>query len=151
MSRRLFVLDSREKRGFVAKLVASLPRFARVEIKDAKRTLPQNDKMWAMLTEYAEQGEWAGKKRSPGDWKDLFTAAVKIAGGGVEAVPGLEGGLMLLGLHTSDMTVAEMADLITYMESKAYDLGVVLSDGARDAGARGESAELVKSQPARAA
>jgi hypothetical protein len=132
MTRRLFVLDSRDKRQFVARLVSSLPRFARVEIKDAKRTLPQNDKMWAMLTEFAEQAEWGGKKRTTGDWKDLFTAAVKVAGGGVEAVPGLEGGLMLLGLHTSDMTVAEMADLITYMESKAQELGVVLSDG-RDA------------------
>jgi hypothetical protein len=129
MTRRLFVLSTRDKRTFVAKIVASLPQFARVEIKDPKRTLPQNDKMWAMLTEFSEQATWAGKPRSPGDWKDLFTAAVKLAGGGVEAVPGLEGGLMLLGLHTSDLSVAEMADLITYMESKAHELGVVLSDG----------------------
>jgi hypothetical protein len=71
------------------------------------------------------------EKRTTHEWKDLFTGAVKVAGGGVEAVPGLEGGLMLLGLHTSDMSVDEMADLITYMESKAVELGVVL--GGRDA------------------
>lgn len=130
IDRRLFILNTREKRQTVAKIVASLERWSRVEIKGPKRTLPQNDKMWAMLTEFAEQAEWAGKKRTELEWKDLFTGAVKVAGGGVEAVPGLEGGIMLLGLHTSDMSVAEMADIITYMESKAVELGVVL--GSRD-------------------
>lgn len=127
MDRRLYILDSKAKRSGVAQIVASLPKFSRVEIKAAKRTTPQNDKMWAMLTEFAEQAEWAGKKRTTTEWKDLLTGAVKIAGGGVEAVPGLEGGIMLLGLHTSDMTVGEMADLITYMEAKGAELGVSFS------------------------
>lgn len=130
--RRLFVLTTREKRQGVARIVAELPKFSRVEIKGPKRTLPQNDKMWAMLTEFAEQAEWAGKKRTTLEWKDLLTGAVKVAGGGVEAVPGLEGGIMLLGLHTSDMSLAEMADLITYMEAKGAELGVEF-DGSRDA------------------
>lgn len=132
MTRRLFVLTSREKRKGVAQIVAALPAYSRVEIKDPKRTTPQNDKMWAMLTEFAEQAEWAGKKRTTTEWKDLLTGAVKIAGGGVEAVPGLEGGIMLLGLHTSDMTVGEMAELISYMEFKGAELGVDF-DGSRDA------------------
>lgn len=132
MDRRLYILDSKAKRSGVAQIVASLPKFSRVEIKAAKRTTPQNDKMWAMLTEFAEQAEWAGKRRTTTEWKDLLTGAVKIAGGGVEAVPGLEGGIMLLGLHTSDMTVGEMADLITYMEAKGAELGVSF-DSSRDA------------------
>jgi hypothetical protein len=127
VTRRLFVLTSREKRKGVAQIVAALPAYSRVEIKDPKRTTPQNDKMWAMLTEFAEQAEWAGKKRTTTEWKDLLTGAVKIAGGGVEAVPGLEGGIMLLGLHTSDMTVGEMAELISYMEFKGAELGVSFS------------------------
>ncbi len=106
----------------------------RVEFKEAKRTLPQNDKLWAMLTEVSEQAEWAGKPRTPIEWKDLFTAAVKTAGGGVEAVPGLTGGIMLLGLRTSDMTVAELADLITFMEAWGAENGVEFSDfAAREA------------------
>lgn len=141
MERRLYVLNSREKRSTVARIVGALEKFSRVEIKGPKRTLPQNDKMWAMLTEFAEQAQWAGKTRTTVEWKDLFTGAVKVAGGGVEAVPGLEGGIMLLGLHTSDMTVAEMADLITYMESKAHEFGVVLSDGKGGAGANNPRSE----------
>jgi len=119
----------------------------RVEFKKARRSIPQNSLMWLWLTAFAEQAEWAGKKRTELEWKDLLTAAVKIAGGGVEAVPGLEGGLMLLGLHTSDMTVAEMNDLIAYMEAKAVQLGVSLPD-VYDEGSEGTGG--VKS-PARAA
>jgi hypothetical protein len=130
--RRLFILDTRAKRQGVAKIVSELPAMSRVEVKGPARTLPQNDKMWAMLTNFAEQAVWDGKRRTTLDWKDLFTAAVKVAGGGVEAVPGLEGGLMLLGLHTSDLSVAEMADVITYMDSKATELGVILSDSSQE-------------------
>jgi hypothetical protein len=132
MDRRMFILTSREKRQGVARIVSELPKFSRVEVKGPKRTLPQNDRLWAMLTEFSEQAEWAGKKRTTLEWKDLLTGAVKIAGGGVEAVPGLEGGIMLLGLHTSDMTVAEMGELIDYMEAKGAELGVVFDSG-RDA------------------
>lgn len=126
MERRSYILSTRETRRTVAQIVGALERNWRVEIKAPRRSTDQNALMWAWLTAFAEQAEWAGKRRSTTEWKDLFTAAVKVAGGGVEAVPGLEGGLMLLGLHTSDMTVAEMADLLTYMESKAAEWGVSL-------------------------
>lgn len=134
MDRRLYILHSRDQRIGVARIVAELPKFSRVEIKGPARTLPQNDKMWAMLTEVAAQTAWHGDKLSENDWKDLFSGAVKVAGGGVRAVPGLEGGIMLLGLRTSEMTVAEMADLLSYIESWGAQNGVVFSDfsGAED-------------------
>src|SRR4051812_22609743 len=99
MTRQLFVLDTPARRKAVALIVGSLLKGSRVEIKDPVRTLPQNDLMWAWLTAYAQQATWQGKRRTTLEWKDLFTGAVKVAGGGVEAVPGLEGGIMLLGLH----------------------------------------------------
>jgi hypothetical protein len=125
--RRTYILTDKARRSNVARIVAELPKFSRVTVMGPKRTLDQSAKMWAMLTDFAEQAEWAGKRRTTLEWKDLLTAAVKIAGGGVEAVPGLEGGLMLLGLHTSDMTVAEMSDLIEYMTAKGAELGVVFT------------------------
>lgn len=129
MARQSYTLYEPEQRVKVAKIVAALPKFSRVEIKGPARTLDQNSKLWAMLTDLSEQAEWAGKKRSTGDWKDLMTAAVKVAAG-LEAVPGLEGGLMILGLHTSDLDVAEMADVITYMLKWGDEHGVVWSDPA---------------------
>lgn len=134
--RRLYILDTRDKRIGVARMVAELPRGSRIEVKGPVRSLDQNALMWVYLTAFSEQAEWAGKRRTTYEWKDLLTGAVKVAGGHIEAVPGLEGGIMLIGLRTSDMTVSEMADLIVYMEAKAVELGIVLPEinsGDRDA------------------
>ncbi len=142
MSRAALTLNSKARREQAARWCMSAPAGTRIEFKAAKRTLPQNALLWLWLTAFADQAEWAGKKRTTLEWKDLLTAAVKIAGGGVEAVPGLEGGLMLLGLHTSDMSVAEMNELLAYIEVKAADLGVTLDledcEGSEGAGS-GES------------
>lgn len=128
MDRRSYIINSRNARLAVANIVAGLERNWRVEIKAPRRSTDQNSLLWAWLTAFAEQAEWAGKKRDEYAWKDLFTAAVKIAAGEgrIEAVTGLEGGLMILGLHTSDMTKTEMNDLLTYMETKAAEWGVEL-------------------------
>jgi hypothetical protein len=80
----------------------------------------------------------------------MFTGAVKVAGGGVRAVPGLEGGIMLLGLHTSDMSVEEMADLITYMLKWGDEHGVVWSDPSEQISESGQGAGGAKN-PAREA
>lgn len=128
MSRRAFTLYTPEQRLKVAKEVAALPQYSRVEIKGPVRTLKQNSKLWPMLTDVADQATWNGERLTEEEWKDMFTGAVKVAGGGVRAVPGLEGGIMLLGLHTSDMTVEEMADLLTYITQWGDEHGVVWSD-----------------------
>lgn len=128
MSRALYLLNSREVRHRLAGWMMRLPDNTRVELREPKRTLPQNDRLWLLLTAVAAQAEWAGKKRTDIEWKDLFTGAVKIAGGGVEAVPGLEGGIMLLGLHTSEMGKAEMVDLQDYIEAWCAQNGVVIPE-----------------------
>jgi hypothetical protein len=48
-----------------------------VEFKAPKRSLPQNDRMWAMLTDVATQLPWHGIKLSPDDWKLIFLDALK--------------------------------------------------------------------------
>lgn len=129
MSRALLILDGPQNRAKAANWVMKAPPLTRVEFKAAKRSLPQNAKLWAMLTEVAEQAEWAGKKRTADQWKDLFTGAFRADADGLEIVPGLNGGFMLLGLRTSDLSVAEMADLITFIEVWGLEHGVVFSTG----------------------
>lgn len=73
-----------------------------------KRTLDQNDKMWACLTDISRQVNWYGEKLTPEEWKDVLTAGLKKQ----KAVPGIDGGFVVLGAHTSRMTKAEMAELI---------------------------------------
>lgn len=81
--------------------------------KEAGRTLEQNAKMWAMLTDISSQVDWYGKKLSTDDWKHVFTAALS----GQNVVPGINGGFVVLGKPTSKMTKREKSDLIMLMEA----------------------------------
>lgn len=85
------------------------------------RSLEQNARLWAMLTDVSEQVDWYGQKLSPEDWKHIFTAALKKT----RAVPGIDGGVVVLGQSTSKMTKAEMSELQTLMEAFGAERGVV--------------------------
>lgn len=80
------------------------------EYKETRRLL-QNDKMWCMLTDISEQVVWYSQKLTPAEWKDVFTAAMKK----LKVVPGIDGGFVVIGGHTSKMTVAEMSEMIEFM------------------------------------
>lgn len=96
-----------------------------MEIKEAKRSLEQNSKLWAMLNEIAEQVVWYGVKLSASDWKDVFTASLRKS----RVVPGLDGGSFVpLGMRTSDMSKAEMSDLIELIHMFAAEHDVKLSE-----------------------
>ena len=84
-----------------------------LEIKPATRSLEQNARLWAMLTDISKQVDWYGRKLTPDEWKHVFSAALKKQ----DVVPGLDGGFVVLGLSTSKMTKAEMCDLQTLMEA----------------------------------
>ena len=74
------------------------------------RSLEQNDKMWAMLTDISRQVVWYGKKLPKETWKDMVTAALK----GQETVPGIESGFVVIGAKTSKMSIKEMIDVIEF-------------------------------------
>lgn len=99
-----------------------------VTFKKDKRTVDQNSLQWALLTEVSQQAEWDGKSRTPGEWKDLFTASVLAAKGSLEIVPGLMGGFVILGLHTSDMTRVEMNELIDWIYAWGAQNGVTFTE-----------------------
>jgi len=94
-----------------------------VEVKQETRSLAQNARLWAMLTDISEQVDWYGQKLSPEDFKHIFTAALKKT----RAVPGIDGGVVVLGQSTSKMTKAEMAELQTLMEAFGAEKGVRFS------------------------
>lgn len=84
-----------------------------LEIKPQTRSLEQNARLWAMLTEISSQVDWYGRKLTPEEWKHVFSASLKKQ----DVVPGLDGGFVVLGLSTSKMTKAEMCDLQSLMEA----------------------------------
>lgn len=131
MSRALLVINSTAARQKAANWLALAPWNTRVEFKGPKRTLPQNDRLWAMLTDLAQQCRHHGLKLSPDDWKLLFLDALKRE---VRLVPNLDGnGMVSLGRSSSDLSKAEMSDLIELLFEYGARNGVVWSEPEREA------------------
>lgn len=94
-----------------------------LEIKPERRSNEQNRRLWAMLSNVADQVEWHGQKLTAEDWKHIFSAALKKQ----RAVPGLDGGFVVLGQSTSRMTKSEMSDMQTLIEAFCAERGVTLN------------------------
>ncbi len=110
MGRALLVINGPFDRKKAADWCLKAPAGTRIEFKAAKRTLPQNDRMWAMLTDVAQQLAWHGVKLSPDDWKLVFLDGLKRE---LRLVPNMDGtGFVNLGRSSSDLTKGEMSDLM---------------------------------------
>ena len=126
MSRQYFIIWNAEMRRRALQAITDAPKEARVEIKDPKRTLPQNSRFWAMLTDVSRQFEHCGRKYEPDQWKTLFLSAF---GREMQFAPSLDGrGFVPLGQSSSDLSVAEMGDLMTFMEAWGAENGIVWSE-----------------------
>lgn len=131
MGRHLITINSNADRQRVFKYVSAAPTGTRVEFKASKRSLPQNDRMWAMLTEVAEQVPWHGTRLRPDDWKLIFLDALKRE---LRMVPNLDGtGFVNLGRSSSDLTKSEMSDLIELIAMFGAQNGVTFHDDQEEA------------------
>jgi hypothetical protein len=131
MSRYLLTIRSNADRARALQLVTAAPAGARVEVKSAKRSLPQNDLMWAALTDIARQLPWHGHKLTPDCWKLLFLDALKREG---QLVPNIDGtGFVNIGTSSSDLTKEEMSGMIDLIHEFGTRHGVTFHDNARAA------------------
>jgi hypothetical protein len=126
MGRATIIVSNDNDRLLAASWAQKSPDGTRIEFKRSKRTLPQNDRMWAMLTEFSRQLPWHGLMLAPDDWKLLFLDALKRE---VRMVPNLDdNGMVSLGRSSSDLSKDEMGDLMTLMESFGASHGVKFKD-----------------------
>lgn len=126
MSRSLLILANDEIRLRALAWVKNAPNGTRVEFKEPKRSLPQNDRMWAMLTDVSKQALLGGNKYKPEEWKCIFMDAL---GREVAFLPKLEGqGYLPMGHSSSDLSVSEMGDLMELITAWGTQNGVVFSD-----------------------
>lgn len=88
--------------------------------KQEKRSDAQNRRLWAMLADVSAQVNWHGQKLTSEEWKDVLTAALKRQ----KVVPGIDGGFVVLGQRTSQMTRAEMSELQELIEAFGAQHGV---------------------------
>ncbi len=97
-----------------------------VSIGRKKRSLDQNAKLWVLLTEVSRQVDWYGEKLKPEDWKHVFTAALTKQ----KAVPGIDGGFVVLGQSTSQMNKHQFSELIEVIYAFGANQGMTWSEPA---------------------
>lgn len=133
MSRAQLVLGSPRDRDRAIAWIRNAPPRTRVEFKAEKRTLPQNDRMWAMLTDVSVQKEHAGRRYTPDQWKVLFMHA---CGREVQFIPALDKTTFIpWGQSSSDLSKDEMSELMDFMEAWGAEHGVVFHDQNKEAAA----------------
>ncbi len=91
-----------------------------LKIEPETRSVEQNSRMWSMLADLASQVDWYGQKLSSEDWKHVLTASMTKQ----RAVPGIDGGFVILGKSTSKMTIQEMTELMDLIEAFGSERGV---------------------------
>jgi hypothetical protein len=126
MSRYLLTIRTEKDRAKAAAWLAKLPFGWRVEFKETKRSIPQNDRMWALLTEVSTQLVWHGQRYSPEDWKDYFMHAMN----GGRFMQSEDGGMIPIGRSTSKLGKQEHTLLQEIIEGFAARNGVKLREDA---------------------
>lgn len=126
MSRAALIIANDDIRAKARHWVDIAPRNTRVEFKAPKRTLPQNARMWAMLTDVATQLQWHGVKLTADDWKLIFLDGLKAE---LRLVPNINGnGFVNLGRSSSDLSKEEMGELMTLIEAFGAQHGITFHD-----------------------
>ena len=99
-----------------------------VEVRPETRSLEQNRLMWPLLTAFSEQLEWPVNgcmtKLTPDEFKDVLSAG--FHGEAVRLAMGLNGGVVMLGQHTSKFTKPQFTEWIEFLYATAADRGVRL-------------------------
>ncbi len=123
------ILDSRYRRDQAHKLIDAAPVNAVLTIAPPKRTIPQNSRFWAMLSDVS-RAKPEGRTHTPETWRDLFMHAM---GHSVRFEMGLNGEPFPAGFRSSKLTVAQMGDLMEFIAAWGAERGVTFSDEARAA------------------
>jgi hypothetical protein len=124
--KQVFIVGTHpQSRGRALEAVRTAPDGHSVTVAEATRTLEQNARLWALLSDVSRQVDWYGKKLSPEDWKHVFSSSLRK----LDVVPNLDGtGFVALGLSTSKMTKGELSDLMTLIEAFGAERDVAWSD-----------------------
>ena len=124
MSRAIVILQNIASREKAARWCMTAPILTSVEFKESKRSVPQNAMLWSLLTCVASQLDWHGQKYSADDWKDYMMHALKRA----RWMPSEDGGMVPIGMRTSQLTKSEMGDLLELILAFGVQHGVVFHD-----------------------
>jgi hypothetical protein len=137
---RMFVLRTEANFNAISALLcnnwqafsdAGKPLAVIVQEHKAKRSIDQNAKFHAICQDISDSRmEWAGKRRTPMEWKLLLVSGhAKATEFPVEFVPGLEGEFVNLRELTRDMGIKRMSSLIEYCLAFCSENQIEIKDG----------------------
>ncbi len=122
----MIIFRAQSDRLRAVSLAQKVPDGTRIEFKAAKRSLPQNDFMWSMLSDISAKLPWHGVKLTPEDWKLLFLDALNRE---LRIAPNLDGtGFVNLGRKSSALSKDEMSQLIELIRAFGANHGITFID-----------------------
>lgn len=119
------ILYGEPQRDLARRLIDAAPAEAVLRISGPKRSLDQNAKLWAMLSDVS-RAKPEGRMWTPEVWKAAFMHAL---GHEMQFQAALDGnGFFPLGFSSSRLTKAQFADLITTVQEYGDRHGVQWSE-----------------------
>lgn len=118
------ILRGQSQRDFVKSMIDRAPVDAVVTIKEATRSLDQNARLWAMLSDVS-RAKPEGRMHTPEVWKNLMMHA---CGHAVQFELGLDGKPFPVGFRSSRLTKSEMSDLMEFVAEYGARHGVRWTD-----------------------
>jgi len=89
------------------------------------RTLEQNARLNAMCQDVSRAVVWHGQRLSKDDWRHMFVASYRK---GQRAVPGIDGGFVVLGASSRDLSVSECSDVMEIIAAFGAERAVKWSE-----------------------
>jgi len=100
-----------------------------VTIQERTRSLEQNARLHAMLSQISRKKDYLGKKRGVEFWKGLFVSGWQMATNQhPEIVPGLEGEFINIRESTTRLSVKKITEVMDYIEAYCGMNGIILDD-----------------------
>jgi hypothetical protein len=125
MTGQTIILAGDVQRQNAKQLIDRAPVGAVVNVREATRTLDQNAKLWAMLSDVS-RAKPEGRKHTTEVWKCLFMQA---CGHEVQFLMGLDGNPFPSGFKSSKLSKRQMCELIDFIDAWGSERGVVWSAG----------------------
>lgn len=91
-----------------------------------RRSLDQNAKLHPMIRDISRQVEWFGMMHNEDQWKEIITGSFENC----DFVPGINGGLVMIGARTSRYSKQRFSELIEYIYAFGAEKNVVWSEPA---------------------
>jgi len=119
------IINATRERARVKHWCDIAPAGTVVVFKKPGRTIPQNSRMWAMLTDVSQQAEHNGQRYSPDQWKQLFMHA---CGHEAHFMSGLNGEPFPAGFRSTKLSKEQMTELMDFIDAWGTQNGVRWSE-----------------------